>query len=114
QASGAQLVEFAGTILPVRFSSEREEHIAVRNNVGIFDVSHMGEFFVDGEQAQDFLQYILSNNLENLHTNQAHYSLLLNHDGGIIDDLIVYKISDNRFLLCVNAGNINKDWLWFK
>ncbi len=111
---GAHMVEFAGTMLPVRYDSEKEEHLAVRNRVGMFDVSHMGEFFVNGEQAQEFLQYVLTNNIDNLVPNQAHYSLLLNYHGGIIDDLIVYKISNERFLLCVNAGNINKDWAWIK
>ena len=107
-----QMVEFAGTWLPVRYHSEKEEHLAVRNDIGIFDVSHMGEFFIKGENAEEFLQYVLSNNVQNLSDNQAHYSLLLNHSGGIIDDLIVYKFSRTHFMLCVNASNIDKDWAW--
>lgn len=112
QALSAHLVEFAGTLLPVRYDSEKEEHLAVRNNVGIFDVSHMGEFFIHGEEASIFLQQVLTNNIDHLAIHQAHYSLMLNHHGGIIDDLIVYKFSDQRYLLCVNAANIEKDWLW--
>lgn len=108
--SNACLVEFAGTLLPLRYSSEREEHLAVRQAVGMFDVSHMGEFVVLGPQARPYLQSLLSNNIDKLKTGQAHYSLMLNHQGGIIDDLIVYKFSDEYFMLCVNAANIDIDW----
>jgi aminomethyltransferase len=110
---GAKMVEFADYLLPVRYQSEKEEHMAVRKHVGIFDVSHMGEFFVTGKNARLFLNHMLSNNLNRLLQDQAQYSLLLNHDGGIKDDLIVYHIDDDRFLLCVNAVNIKKDFRYF-
>lgn len=107
---GAQMVEFASTYLPVRYDSEKEEHLAVRTAVGMFDVSHMGEFFIEGQGAARFLQYILTNDVTRLAVGQAQYSLLLNEKAGIIDDLIVYRIANDRFLLCVNAANIDKDW----
>jgi aminomethyltransferase len=109
-ALGAHMVEFKNTWLPVRFKSEIEEHAGVRNSVGIFDVSHMGEFFVEGPHAQGFLQRLLTNNIERLNVGNAHYSLMLNDNGGIIDDLIVYRLDEERYLLCVNAGNIDRDW----
>lgn len=109
---GAHLIEFANTLLPARFAGEKEEHLAVRNEAGCFDVSHMGEFFVWGEDAFSFLQKILSNNLEKISDYKALYSLLLNPQGGIIDDLIVYQYSKEKFMLCVNAANIEKDWAW--
>lgn len=112
--ANVQLVEFAGTLLPVRFNSEKEEHFAVRQRIGMFDVSHMGEILVYGDKAPAFLNWLLSNNIEKLSDNQAHYSLLLNERGGIIDDLIVYKFASNKFLLCVNAANSDKDWEWIK
>ena len=107
---GAQMVEFSKTLLPVRFRSEIEEHMAVRTGAGIFDVSHMGEFLIEESHARDFLQGILTNNIDLLAVGQAQYSLLLNHNAGIIDDLIVYRLDDNVYLLCVNAGNIERDW----
>ncbi len=113
-AANAQLIDFAGTMLPVRFKSEKEEHFAVRQHVGIFDVSHMGEIFVAGADAEKFLNWLLSNNVEKLRAYEAHYSLLLNEKGGIIDDLIVYKFSLEKYLLCVNAANIDKDWHWIR
>lgn len=113
QESGAHMVEFAHTLLPVRYDSEKEEHLAVRNGVGMFDVSHMGEFFVKGN-AEDFLNYVLSNNVTRLSPHQAHYSLILNPEGGIIDDVIVYKFSAQCFMLCVNAANIDNDWNWLQ
>lgn len=114
QELGAHMVEFAQTLLPVRYDSEKEEHLAVRNRVGMFDVSHMGEFFISGIKAEEFLNYVLSNNVATLSVNQAHYSLILNHEGGIIDDVIVYKISPQSFMLCVNAANIDCDWHWLQ
>lgn len=104
------MTEFAGTTLPVRYGSEKEEHLAVRRDVGMFDISHMGEFFVEGSQAHPFLQSMLSNNLDRLAINQAQYTLLLNEQGGIIDDLIVYRLDTQKYLLCVNAANIAKDF----
>lgn len=108
----AHLVPFANTWLPLRYSSEREEHLAVRNHVGIFDVSHMGEIFVEGRGAVDFLPKLLTRNVSKLKAYQAQYCLMLNEQGGIIDDLIVYRLEEHRFLLCVNAANIEKDWQW--
>lgn len=105
----AHLVEFASTLLPVRYVSEREEHLAVRSAVGLFDVSHMGEITVKGKDAASFLHHALSNDVHNLVDGQAQYSLLLNEHGGIIDDLIVYRLSAQRYLLCVNAATIEKD-----
>ncbi len=109
-AMGAQMVEFKNTLLPVRFHSEIEEHEAVRNRAGIFDVSHMGEFSVAGDHARDFLQAVLTNNIDRLAVNEAQYSLMLNEQGGVIDDLIVYRLEPALYLLCVNAGNIDRDW----
>ena len=108
----ALMAEFANTLLPVRFSTEQEEYNAVRNHVGMFDVSHMGEFIISGSDADNFLQYMLSNDLSKLKNNQSQYTLLLNKQGGIIDDLIAYKMQENKYLLCVNAANIQKDWHW--
>lgn len=112
-ALNGQMVEFSDTLLPVRYSSETEEHKAVREAVGIFDISHMGEFFIGGDDKKEFLQKLLTNNLDRLAKDQAQYTLLLNPKGGIIDDLIIYQMPD-KFLLCVNASNIEKDLLWIK
>jgi aminomethyltransferase len=109
---GAKMVPFAGFNMPVRYSSDIEEHMAVRNGVGIFDVSHMGEFTVKGPKALDLIQYVTSNDASKLVNGQAQYSCLPNDTGGIVDDLIVYKIKDEDYLLVVNAGNIEKDWNW--
>lgn len=108
---GACMVNFFDTMLPLRFSSEQQEHLAVRNNVGLFDVSHMGEMFVSGADSKNYLQYILSNNINKLHHHQAQYSLLLNKSGGIIDDLIIYHLAKDKYLCCINASNIEKDYL---
>lgn len=109
---GAKMVPFAGYNMPVRYSSDIEEHMAVRNNVGVFDVSHMGEFTVKGPEALDLIQRVTSNDASKLIDGQAQYSCLPNKTGGIVDDLIVYKIKDNDYLLVVNASNIEKDWNW--
>ncbi|QOI97252.1 MAG: glycine cleavage system aminomethyltransferase GcvT [Flammeovirgaceae bacterium] len=109
---GAKMVPFAGFNMPVRYSSDIEEHMAVRNSVGVFDVSHMGEFTVNGPNALDLIQRITSNDAAKLINGQAQYSCLPNDTGGIVDDLIVYKINDDNYLLVVNAGNIDKDWNW--
>lgn len=99
--------------MPVRYSSDIEEHMAVRNGVGVFDVSHMGEFKVEGPQALDLIQRITSNDASKLVDGQAQYTCLPNEQGGIVDDLIVYKIKDNDYFIVVNASNIEKDWNWF-
>ena len=109
---GAKMVPFAGYNMPVRYSSDIEEHMTVRNGVGVFDVSHMGEFTLKGPQALDLIQRVTSNDASKLVDGQAQYSCLPNETGGIVDDLIVYKIKDNDYLLVVNAGNIDKDWDW--
>lgn len=109
---GAKMVPFAGYNMPVRYSSDIEEHMTVRNGVGVFDVSHMGEFTVKGPQALDLIQRVTSNDASKLIDGQAQYSCLPNETGGIVDDLIVYKIKDNDYMLVVNASNIDKDWNW--
>lgn len=109
---GGKMVPFAGYNMPVRYSSDIEEHMTVRNGVGVFDVSHMGEFSVKGSQALDLIQRVTSNDASKLIDGQAQYSCLPNQTGGIVDDLIVYKIKDNDYLIVVNASNIEKDWNW--
>jgi aminomethyltransferase len=109
---GGKMVPFAGYNMPVRYSSDIEEHMAVRNGVGVFDVSHMGEFTVKGPHALDLIQRVTSNDASKLVDGQAQYSCLPNETGGIVDDLIVYKIKDNDYLIVVNASNIEKDWNW--
>lgn len=106
------MVPFAGYLMPVRYSSDIEEHMAVRNGVGVFDVSHMGEFSLRGPQALDLIQRVTSNDASKLVDGQAQYSCLPNETGGIVDDLIIYKKKDNDYLVVVNASNIEKDWNW--
>lgn len=110
---GGKIVPFGGFLMPVRYSSDIEEHMAVRNGVGVFDVSHMGEFKVEGPQALDLIQRITSNDASKLTDGQAQYTCLPNEQGGIVDDLIVYKIKENDYFIVVNASNIEKDWNWF-
>lgn len=109
---GAKMVPFAGFNMPVRYSSDLDEHHAVRQSVGIFDVSHMGEFTIQGPQALNLIQRVTSNDASKLKDGQAQYSCLPNETGGIVDDLLVYKIKDNDYMLVVNASNIEKDWNW--
>jgi len=109
---GGKMVPFAGYNMPVRYSSDIEEHMTVRKGVGVFDVSHMGEFTIKGPQALDLIQRVTTNDASKLVDGQAQYSCLPNKDGGIVDDLIVYKIKDNDYLVVVNASNIEKDWNW--
>jgi aminomethyltransferase len=111
---GAKMVPFAGYDMPVRYSSDLDEHHTVRRAVGIFDVSHMGEFRVRGPQALDLIQRVTSNDASKLTDGKAQYSCLPNHDGGIVDDLLVYKLADEDYLLVVNASNIEKDWNWIQ
>ena len=110
--SGAKIVEFGGWAMPVQFSSIKEEHNAVRYEIGLFDVSHMGEIEISGNEAFQFVQYILSNDANNLTDNKVMYTALCNEEGGIIDDLVTYKLADDRFLLIVNAANTDKDFNW--
>ncbi len=109
---GAKMVPFAGFNMPVRYSSDIEEHMTVRKGVGVFDVSHMGEFTLKGPHALDLIQRVTTNDASKLVDGQAQYSSLPNETGGLVDDLIVYKIRDEEYLLVVNAGNIQKDWDW--
>ena len=110
---GAKMAEFAGYNMPISYSGINTEHAAVRNNVGIFDVSHMGEFILKGEHALDLIQRVTTNDASKLTVGKAQYSCLPNEEGGIVDDLIVYCIEENKiYMLVVNASNIEKDWNW--
>jgi aminomethyltransferase len=109
---GAKMVPFAGYNMPVSYEGVNAEHETVRNAVGVFDVSHMGEFLISGENALALIQKVTSNDAATLEIGKAQYSCLPNNDGGIVDDLIVYKIKDEQYLLVVNASNIDKDWDW--
>lgn len=113
EALGAKMAEFAGYNMPIRYSSDIEEHKCVRNNVGVFDVSHMGEFIIKGDKALSFLQKIISNDVSKLERGQAQYAYLPNETGGIVDDLLVYHLDDGNYMCVVNAGNMEKDWNWF-
>lgn len=110
--SGAKMIEFGGWLMPVQYSGIIEEHNAVRNKAGLFDVSHMGEFIVKGKDALPFLQKVLTNDLSTIVAGQAQYSPMCYENGGTVDDLLIYKYDDNEYLLVVNAGNIDKDWQW--
>ena len=107
------MVDFAGFYMPVQYSGIIDEHNTVRNGVGVFDVSHMGEFIVKGPNALAFLQNIVSNDVSKIVPGQAQYSYLPNEEGGIVDDLLVYHLDDGNYMCVVNAGNIEKDWAWF-
>ncbi len=114
ESLGAKMMPFAGYEMPVRYSSDKEEHFCVREGVGVFDVSHMGEFMVRGEGALDLIQKVSSNDASKIVDSQAQYSCLPNDDGGIVDDLITYRISEKEYMLVVNASNIEKDWNWIQ
>jgi aminomethyltransferase len=109
---GAKMVPFAGYEMPVQYSGVNSEHINVRENVGVFDVSHMGEFIIKGENALKLIQKISSNDASLLFPGRAQYAYFPNENGGIIDDMITYMISENHYMLVVNASNIEKDWEW--
>ena len=113
-ALNAKVVDFAGYMMPVSYTSINQEHQAVRNAVGVFDVSHMGEFMVSGKQAEAFLQYITVNNVTQLTDGQAQYSAMCYSDGGIVDDLIIYRFHKEKYMMVVNASNIDKDLDWAK
>jgi glycine cleavage system T protein (aminomethyltransferase) len=108
----AKIVEYAGFLMPVQYSSIIAEHKAVRNSVGVFDVSHMGEVFIEGKNALDFVQYITTNDASKLFPGRVQYSAMCYTDGGIVDDLLVYKLDDKKFMLVINAANIDKDVSW--
>ena len=112
QKLGAKIVDFAGYQMPVQYSSIIAEHKDVRNSVGVFDVSHMGEIFILGKRALDFVQEITVNDASKLTPGRVQYSAMCYKDGGIVDDLLVYKLNDERFMLVVNASNIEKDYNW--
>jgi len=114
KALGAKIVPFAGYNMPVQYEGINIEHETVRNAVGVFDVSHMGEFLIDGAHALELIQKVTSNDASKLTIGKAQYSCLPNDDGGIVDDLIVYKIKEEQYLLVVNASNIEKDWNWIQ
>ena len=114
EALGAKMVPFAGYNMPVQYEGINTEHETVRQAVGVFDVSHMGEFLIDGEHALELIQKVSSNDASKLTIGQAQYSCLPNDDGGIVDDLIIYKIKEEQYLLVVNASNIEKDWNWIQ
>ena len=111
-ALGAKMVAFAGFEMPLHYTGVVREHLAVRHQVGLFDVSHMGEFLVSGPHAIDLIQYVFSNDAQLLDVGQAQYGYMPNAKGGIIDDLLVYRIENQSYLLVVNAANIEKDWNW--
>ena len=112
QELGAKMVPFAGYNMPLQYSGLTEEHLAVRNSVGVFDVSHMGEFIVRGSQALDLIQWISTNDATKLEVGKVQYSCMPNGKGGIVDDLLIYQLSDDAYMLVVNASNIEKDWNW--
>ncbi len=109
---GARMVEFAGWTMPIQYSTLKEEHLSVRNNAGIFDVSHMGEIFIEGEDAEKFVDYLVTNDVTGLVPCQICYTPMCNYEGGVVDDILVYKFYHNKILLVVNASNIEKDYEW--
>jgi aminomethyltransferase len=112
-ALGAKMAEFAGYNMPISYSGINDEHAAVRTNAGVFDVSHMGEFMLKGEHALDLIQRVTTNDASKLTAGKAQYSCLTNDDGGIVDDLLIYCIEENKaYMIVVNAANIEKDWHW--
>lgn len=110
--AGAKMVEFAGFEMPIRYTSVIDEHMVVRNAVGVFDVSHMGEFIIEGKEAVNWIERISSNDPRKLEIGAAQYSCMPNATGGIVDDLIIYKLEEEKYLLVVNGSNIEKDWEW--
>jgi aminomethyltransferase len=111
---GAKIVPFAGFEMPVRYSSDLEEHHAVRNHVGVFDVSHMGEFSITGAKALELIQKVSANDASVLYDGKIQYSYLPNASGGVVDDLLVYRFNSEKYMLVVNASNIEKDWEWIQ
>lgn len=109
---GARMTDFYGFQMPVQFTRIQDEHMAVRQKAGIFDVSHMGEFILEGKGTLDLLEKITTNQASGISIGQAQYTLMTNPHGGIIDDLIIYRLEQEKYLLVVNAGNIQKDWNW--
>ncbi|MFL1013534.1 glycine cleavage system aminomethyltransferase GcvT [Flavisericum labens] len=114
EALGAKMVPYSGFNMPVQYEGVNAEHETVRHAVGVFDVSHMGEFLIEGETALELIQKVTSNDASKLTIGKAQYSCLPNDNGGIVDDLIVYRVKENTYLLVVNASNIEKDWNWIQ
>jgi aminomethyltransferase len=114
EAAGARLVPFAGWEMPVQYEGIRQEHVAVRTDAGVFDVSHMGEIETSGPGAEDFLQRVLSNDVSKLAVGGAQYSVLCREDGGVLDDLFTYRLEDQRYLTVTNASNHERDLAWFQ
>ncbi len=112
--SGAKVIDFGGWALPVQFSSILEEHATVRTEAGLFDVSHMGEVLVEGKDAESYVNYLVTNDVTTLEINQAQYTAMCYPDGGTVDDLLVYKLENEKYLLVINAANIEKDYEWMK
>jgi len=111
---GAKFMEFGGFEMPLQYTGIIDEHLTVRNKAGVFDVSHMGEIFIEGKDAESFCDWLTPNRVSSLTPGQVHYNFLLNEHGGIIDDLIIYRLSKESFMFCVNASNIQKDYLWIR
>lgn len=111
-AANAKIVDFAGWEMPIQYKNLKEEVTAVREKVGVFDVSHMGEFFIEGPQSIDFIDFMVTNDIKSAEMKKAIYSPLCREDGTVIDDLIVYKLEENKLMICVNASNIEKDFTW--
>ncbi len=112
ESLGAKMVPFAGYLMPVQFEGVNAEHVTVRKSIGVFDVSHMGEFWVKGPKALEFVQWVTSNDASRLVDGKVQYSCFPNDKGGIVDDLLVYRINAETYLLVVNAANVDKDWEW--
>ncbi|HSH40333.1 MAG TPA: glycine cleavage system aminomethyltransferase GcvT, partial [Chthoniobacterales bacterium] len=112
--AGAKIIPFGGWLMPVQYTSISDEHQAVRNNVGVFDISHMGQLIASGPQAREWLNRMLTNNVDKLEVRGGQYTFLLNQNGGIIDDLIVYRIDEEKFLLVVNASRTDEDFAWLQ
>src|SRR5579863_4455241 len=110
RALGAKMVDFGGWDMPVQYSGIIDEHNAVRNSVGVFDVSHMGEIEIRGPEAAKATEYVTTNNVAKMKTGQAHYSGLLYDHGGFVDDILVHKVADDHYFICVNASNQDKDF----
>ncbi|MCF6181797.1 glycine cleavage system aminomethyltransferase GcvT [Lutibacter sp.] len=112
ESLGAKMVPFADYNMPVQYEGVNAEHLTVRSSVGVFDVSHMGEFFLEGKNALALIQKVTSNDASKLFNGKVQYSCLPNNDGGIVDDLLVYRVNEEKYMLVVNASNIDKDWNW--
>lgn len=111
---GAKMVSFAGYQMPVQYEGVTKEHVVVREKAGVFDVSHMGQFFFEGPKAKDLLQRLTTNDVNQLFVGRAQYSCMTNSKGGIVDDLVLYQMGEEKYLMVVNAANVSKDWNWIK